>query len=169
MQCNQPVDQYNCLTNVLWYNHNIRINHNCANYKHWSKKGIYYVCDLLDEKGGFLTLADFIAKFNVKTNFLEYGGIIKAINNSFGSTLTGTNGASTSFLFTPFKFRLLLRTRKNSGLIDICQCSAKKVMNLLPKWETKLNVNLTKSNWMILCNMPFSSTNDTRLRCSNID
>ncbi len=34
------------------------------------------MCDLSDERVDFLTLVDFMAKFGVKTNFLEYGGII---------------------------------------------------------------------------------------------
>ena len=165
VQSHQTVEQNDSLTNILWYNHRIRINHNCVHYKHWSDKGIYYVCDLLDEKGVLLTLDKFKAKFNVKTNFLEYGGITKAIRNSFGSALTGSNRANICFPFIPFNFRFLLQDKKGSSRLCNCLCSAKKVLyNFIAKWETKLNVSFTNSKWMILCNIPFSSTNDTRLR-----
>ena len=164
VQNHQTVEQNDSLTNILWYNHRIKINHNCVHYKHWSNKGIYYVCDLLDEKGAFLTLDNFMAKFNVKTNFLEYRGIINAVRKSFGLALKGTKGALCLPLI-PFNFRFLWKDKKGCSRIYNCLCSSKKVSyNFIAKWETKLNVSFTNLNWMTLCNIPFSSTKDTRLR-----
>ena len=34
----------------------------------------------------------------------------------------------------------------------------------IAKWETKLSIRLTKPKWMVLCNIPFCATNDTRLQ-----
>ena len=88
------------------------VNYNCDYYKHWINKGVSYVCDLLDEMGSVLTMVDFMAKFGVKTSFLEYGGIIKAIKQSFGTAMMGKEGASICFPFIPFNFRLLLQDKK---------------------------------------------------------
>ena len=165
VQCHQPTNQIDSLTSVLWYNHRIRINYNCVHYKHWINKGVFYVCDLLDERGFFLTMVDFMAKFGVTTNFLEYGGIIKAVKQSFGTAMMDKDGVNICFPFIPFNFRLLLQDKKGSNRIYNCLTSAKKVAyKFIAKWETKLSIQLTKPKWMVLCNIPFCVTNDTRLR-----
>lgn len=111
-----------------------------------------------------------MAKFNVKTNFLEYRGIIRAMKNSFGTALIVASEENLCHPFIPFNFRLLLTDTKGSTRICNCLTSAKKmVYKFIDKWERKLKVKLNHSTWMALCNIPFQVTNDTKLGGSSID
>ena len=93
------------------------------------------------------------------TNFFQYGGIIKAIKQSFGTAIMGKDGASICFLFIPFNFRLLLQDKKGSNRIYNCLTSAKKVAyKFIARWEKKLSIQLTKPKWMVRYNIPFCAT-----------
>ena len=164
VKCNLPENREDSLTSVLWYNHRIKVGKKYVHYKHWASKGVNFVCDLLDEQGNFLTMENFKATFNVRTNFLEYGGIIRAVKESFKSFLKGENG-NIFFPIIPFNFKTILRDKKGSTCIYNILASAKRVVyKFIDKWETKLNVNIPVSKWSVICNIPFMITTDCRLR-----
>ena len=52
---------------------------NCVFWKHWFEKRIYFMRDLLNSEGKFLTLEAFQNKFKIKVNFLHYFKLIAAI------------------------------------------------------------------------------------------
>ena len=59
----------------IWYNDVLRL----PLKPEWLKKGITIIADLLDENCKFLSLETFQIMFNIKTNFLEYGGLLMSI------------------------------------------------------------------------------------------
>ena len=67
------------LKSPLFYNENIKIDGTSIFFKPWFDKGVKYINDLVDDKGDFYTQADFSRKTGIKTNFLQYNGLIKAI------------------------------------------------------------------------------------------
>ena len=64
------------LKSPLYYNDNIKIDGTSIFFKVWFNKGIKYINDLIDENGEFYTQADFSIKTGIKTNFLQYNGLI---------------------------------------------------------------------------------------------
>ena len=69
----------NVLKSPLFHNENIKIDGTSIFFKPWFNKGVKYVNDLGDDNGDFYTQADFSMKTGIKTNFLQYNGLIKAI------------------------------------------------------------------------------------------
>ena len=67
---------------MLWFKNRIRVGKQTIYYHHWVKNGVRFVNDLVKSNGGFLSLDEFKNKYNVKTNFLEYGAVINAIKRS---------------------------------------------------------------------------------------
>ena len=47
--------------------------------KTWYQKGLRYVNDLLAENGNFYSQTDIEAKYNIKTNFVQFQGMIQAV------------------------------------------------------------------------------------------
>ena len=47
--------------------------------KNWFKQGVSTIADFLDNRNAILSMDDFIARFNVKTNFLDYNYVTTKI------------------------------------------------------------------------------------------
>ena len=46
------------------------------------EKGVVYIHDLTDENGNWLPFKDFIEKYNIRTNYLKYFGVMSAVRNA---------------------------------------------------------------------------------------
>ena len=63
----------------LWQNSLIRVGNKPIHYKSWSSKGVRNVGHLMKDSIQFLSFEDFKERFNIKTNFLTFQGVISAI------------------------------------------------------------------------------------------
>ena len=70
------------LSQPLWHNNEILINKQRVCKSHWIKKGIFFINDLINDDGNFLSLENFQDKFNVHTNFFTYNVLISAIQKT---------------------------------------------------------------------------------------
>jgi len=68
-----------CGEYMLWNNEAITIENHSLVWKSWVERGIYFIQDILNCNGNFLTLDEFQTKFQIKTNFLQYFQLIAAI------------------------------------------------------------------------------------------
>ena len=66
----------NILLTPIWYNNKLRLQVK----REWILKGIYTVNDLLDSDGTLLTLGEFEHKYQIRSNFLEFGSVCQKIN-----------------------------------------------------------------------------------------
>uniref|UniRef100_A0A3P9AV59 Reverse transcriptase domain-containing protein n=1 Tax=Maylandia zebra TaxID=106582 RepID=A0A3P9AV59_9CICH len=64
---------------TLWNNRTITINKKSLFIKEWFEKNIIFITDLLDERGQFLSVGVFNAKFNIQCSLREYDKVCKAI------------------------------------------------------------------------------------------
>jgi hypothetical protein len=81
--CDPNLD-YNCIArNYLWWNDKIKIGNKSVHYRHWMNKGIYFVNDLLNEDGKFMSFDQFQRVYDLKTNLLEFQGMINCIRNNW--------------------------------------------------------------------------------------
>ena len=70
---------FSCGEFILWNNEAITIENHSLYWKSWVERGIYFIQDILNSSGNFLTLDEFQTKFQIKTNFLQYFQLIAAI------------------------------------------------------------------------------------------
>ena len=74
-------DVYNSEFIILWNNKEITIESKFIFWKRSFEKGIYFVQDLLNRDGKFLSLESIQRKYNVHLNYLKYSQLIAAIPN----------------------------------------------------------------------------------------
>ena len=89
----EPNTYNEILSEMLWLNLNIRINGEMIMYIEWYKKGIVYICDILDENGKIYSYNEFITTYKIKCTQFLYMSFIDAI---------------------PQKWRLLIKRQCNS-------------------------------------------------------
>ena len=69
----------NLLSLPLWQNSLVRIGNKPIYYKSWSSKGIQNVRHLMKDTDNLLSFTEFKERFDVKTNFLVYHGVVPCI------------------------------------------------------------------------------------------
>ena len=69
----------NLLSLPLWQNSLVRIGNKPIYYKSWSFKGIEKVRHLMKDADNLLSFTEFKERFDVKTNFLVYHGMLSCI------------------------------------------------------------------------------------------
>ena len=97
------------LRSQIYYNHNIKVGGMYIYYNNWFKKGIRYINDF--ENGSFYTEAEFTAKTGIKTNFLQYNGLIEAIKKYLKHIKVETTHKE-SCPFIPFHISTLITASK---------------------------------------------------------
>ena len=76
---------------ILWNNQDITIEGKSLFWKSWIENGIYYIQDILNEHGKFLTYEEFSHKYNIKINFLHYFQILASIPANLKLKATSTS------------------------------------------------------------------------------
>ena len=69
------------LKSPIHYNGNIKIGGSHVYFKSWFNKGIRYINDLVNENGNFYQQNEFTLITGIHTIFLQYNGLIKAIQH----------------------------------------------------------------------------------------
>ena len=64
---------------IIWNNKDITIEGKSLYWKTWSKRGVYFVQDLLKNTGKYLSFEEFKTKYNIEVNFIYYCQILSAI------------------------------------------------------------------------------------------
>jgi len=91
---------------ILWNNKEITIESKSIFWKCLFEKGIYFVQDLLNTDGKFLSLEIVKRKYNVQLNYLKYFQLIAAIPNDLKRKAQAT-GVTNSNIFDEWDtFRL---------------------------------------------------------------
>ena len=64
---------------ILWNNQDITIEGKSLFWRRWAKNGIYYIQDIVNENGKFLTFEEFNQKYNMSVNFFNFFQILTSI------------------------------------------------------------------------------------------
>ena len=151
------------LKTTLWYNNEIKIGNKSIYYNHWFSAGIVFICDLLDDNGHLLSFADLRAKYNIHTNFIEYGGVVRLVKAAYRDLLT--INSNVPFPFVPFNFQALLSDKKGSRRLYNSFTQAKTVTRkFVNKWERQLEIRFELDVWSRIFIVPFTCTLDSKLR-----
>ena len=155
------VSEADILKSPIFYNDNIKIGGTYIFCRMWYRKGIKYINDLINKNGKFYTETEFSAITGIKTNFLQYSGLIKAIKiylKDMNIEITHKE----QFPFIPSHISTLLQHQKGSkamynilnknGDTPTGQCSWNKIFNI------------TKEEWKRIYMFPFHVTKYTALQ-----
>ena len=63
----------------LWQNSLIRVGNRPIHFRSWSFQGVRTVNHLIKDEKNFLSFSDFTDRYNIKTNFLTFQGVILAV------------------------------------------------------------------------------------------
>ena len=146
----EPIDVKEIQHEILWNNQFIKINGKSIYYKTWVNRGILKVCDLLDTQRRFLCLEDFKCKFGIRSNFLDYAGVLAAIPKLWKSKIQGNNLigseplkplADNDTILSTKKARLILMEQSFSPLIVEINLS-KQVPNVKDTYELPFKVTV---------------------------
>ena len=65
----------------LWNNSLVKVGKKPTYYKSWSAKGVQKVKHVMRDENNFLSFTEFKERFEIKTNFLTFYGIISSIKS----------------------------------------------------------------------------------------
>ena len=80
----------------LWQNSLIRVGNRPICYKSWYSKGVKNVCHLITDETSYLSFSDFKERYNKKTNFLTFQGVISAIKSLLKTYDVNNNSCDTN-------------------------------------------------------------------------
>ena len=151
----------NLLSLPLWQNSLVRIGNKPIYYKS-SSKGIQNVRHLMKDTDNLLSFTEFKERFEVKTNFLVYLGVVSCIRllrNAIEDKNEKTRNFSTfveNFIKAPKPNRLAYEK-----LISAKQSSPRKSQE---KWCVDCSLQCSKTiDWEMAYKLPFCSTKSTKL------
>ena len=151
------------LSQPLWYNDKIKIDKHTIFYPHWIREGIFFIRDLL-KQGNFLSFIEFKEKFNIKTNFLEYYGVVQAIPQEWKQFIPEQFGKNSSNLDSIFS----LICSKNKLTKPIYNILLKNTFENPVKIQNKWNQNLGGvniiENWDMYYRIPFKNIQNSKLQ-----
>ena len=76
---------------ILGNNKNIKIDNNTIFFRTWFSRGVSTIENLLDHNLDLITYEEFKTRYQIKTNFLTYYGVINAIPNEYKNSIKQTN------------------------------------------------------------------------------
>lgn len=145
----------------LWNNKNIKINNETVFLKKWYDRNINFIKDLINDNGTFLTFTQFVDKYEIQTNFLEFYGIKSVVENYVRRIGIHFNSIVLTNILLPFNVKGICKNKK--GCKDMYEILNSKVIvakNEL-KWNTVFeNVQL---NWKIIYDVPAKCCSNTKL------
>jgi hypothetical protein len=120
---------------------------------------VLFINDLLKDKGTFMSLDEFVEMYKVKTNYLEYNGIIRAIQSNF--CIFKFTGSKVAAPFRPRNMELLYKQSKGCKTFYEAFVESKQ-KNKTNKWQTEFEMQ--NDTWKEVCFLNFKFSTDTKLR-----
>ena len=145
----------------LWHNSLVKVGKKPIYYKSWSAKGIQNVRHLMRDESKFLSFTEFKERFDIKTNFLTFYGVISSIKNLRNKVKTQPppKGNYESFIDV-----FLSVTKTNRMVYQKCFSSKQTNPNKTQKWLTDFQITCSNSiKWKVVYKLPFSYTKISKL------
>jgi len=160
-----PINSKNLFSLNIWFNPGIEVGGSSVCYKRWLSAGIVFLGDLFNKDGELYTYREFNTQFNIRTNFLEFNGIIRAVRHYIG-TIGNPNIPAKSFNPPiPLALAIIKQNKKGCRAIYNQILKKEKAPKSLQKWKDEL-INIPNSNicnnWSIY-DLVFKITKDPKL------
>ena len=147
----------------IWLNSYIIKDHKPILYKHYVEKHIIFIQDLLNENGEFMNFETCKLKYSIKSNFLEYATLIKAIKTFIDNiNIDNQKFVPMNNPIFPFNFRIFLKDKKGSKAIYKLLNKNNAVPTSQIKYF-KLGYNFSAQKWKKYYSLPFRVLKDSSL------
>jgi len=153
----------NALIQHLWYNPKIKVASKQVVRKNWCKKGVFFINDLMERDGGFMTLEGFNNKYNLNVNFIDFHGLINALPREWRQTILN----STPFEEVNNKYINLLKSIEKPTKYFyriLIKKIAEKPLKSQNKWKLFLGKEVSEEEWENVYSSTFYLLNDTQLQ-----
>ena len=159
----EKIERQTCaLALPLWYNRSITIGGKPVFYKSWYNRGVTIINDLVKESGTvtFYTFQEFLEKYHINVNFLQYQGLVSAVK----AHLRRLNVGNQLLIYPTIPNNILLFMRNDEGTKNLYNIMIKNdlISTGRRKWEELFEG--FEFDWTnIYCN-PFRATKNTKLQ-----
>ena len=137
------------LKSPIWYKSKIKIDNTHIYLKTWHEKGILYINDLINEDGTLFTYEEFINKFHLNANFLEFEGLLQSIKALFWKHNIGRS-TKLHYPWIPNNIVDILREKTGSKrMYNILRMNS-HYPNSKIKWENifrEYNIQMGENEW----------------------
>ena len=144
----------------IWHNSHIRIDGKPTYHKTMYKAGITLINHLLNQQGTFLTYQEFMQKYTIHVNFVNYLSIIDAIPVSWKKTLIEKKNdkKQDTFIYPIDKIKNTKSKICKKVYREMQQKNLQKPENVFNKWKNYFNSNLTMEDWLSSFELAFQCT-----------
>ena len=140
----------------MFYNINIKVGNHTVYIKNWIDNGIFKIQHLLKDDNSYMTYIEFTLKYaNVQSNYLQYQGIIAAINvfkRKIAPSLSGQVASELPCIFNVIKLGSKIVRQK----ID--------EHTLKPPGQTKWDTSFEDLNWAAIYKICHKTTIECQLK-----
>ena len=154
--------EYYILSSPIFYNNTITICSKPIYIKEWDQKGVKNINDLVHEIGDFFTQDEFEHTFNIKTNFVQYLVLKRAIV-AYARTHNVINFSKKLHMpLLPANIHLLIKFKKGGNdFYTILNQNLDKPTSQ-HKWNNVYNIE--EENWKAIYSSPFKLSLGTNMQ-----
>ena len=148
----------------LWYNPNIKVGGHSICYKKWLAAGIIFIGDLISINGDMYSFKEFTTVYNIKINFLEYNGLIRAVKQYFCKIKTDYIHTKSYNTLLPLILTIINKDEKGCKSVYKQILNQRHIPKSFQKWKEDLD-NICELNIHSdsIYNNVFKVTKDTKL------
>ena len=151
---NTQIDIDNALQTPIFFNENILVGRKPVFISTWYNKEVTLVNDLVKDNGDFYTESEFKNIFHVKTNFIQYQGIVNAIK-SFANKNNITFNTKCISPIQPSIFSCITKSKRGCQDIYKILNNNKDEPTSKLKWQQIYTID--EQTWDKIFNSPFSN------------
>ena len=150
------------LSSPIFHNPEILIGKQTIFYQQWYNKGICYINGMFKENGEFYTELEFVHKYNIKTNFLQFNGLKVAIKVFAKKLKLDTIRNKLSNPMLPTNISVFLRSAKGSKDLYNILNQNNYTQTSKEKWQEIYDIE--EETWKDIYSAPFKQTCSTKLQ-----
>ena len=151
---NTQIDIDNALQTPIFFNENILVGRKPVFISTWYNKEVTFVNDLVKDNGDFYTELEFKNIFHVKTNFIQYQGIVNAIKSFANKNNITFNKKCISPIQPPI-FSCITKSKRGCQDIYKILNNNKDEPTSKLKWQQIYTID--EQTWDKIFNSPFSN------------
>ena len=159
----KPNTWSNFLKEPVWYNNLLKVGGKTIFYKKWFLKGVHFVNDFFNENGTFKVIDYFINTLNIETNFVEFQGLKRTINDARNHLFIKIHEIMIEQPFRPCAIETLLLDKRGCQRIYRILSHKDSLPTAQLKWINN-NIFTEQTDWNRIYSLTYNTTKDTKLR-----
>ena len=141
----QIVSNNDISSSAIWFNKHLNTKY--IHFSNWSKKGINFVNDIIDNKGNVWPLQILKEKYDLNINFLHYYTVQSLVKKFIVKNKKGNN-FEIKTPYIPFHLKAVLKSQQNKKAIyqSLCKGNDTTAWNDI-KWNVDLESDVDRTIW----------------------